>query len=272
MPLNKAFISSTQVASSTPFDDTTGKGFNTPPNSATDVQLALEALRNHTIFISRTQATTLNGILTLSVVDSTLQFLTGTAAGYSIVLPDATTLLPGWHYKIDNTTNQTVTIKDGSGAILFVLGQSSTAEFTLQTNSSAAGTWVFWQTLINIGSGVITYSIASSTNFTTTSTTYVTITDMTLTPEAGTYGVWYNGGSILSTTPKFHGWSIFKNGIVIVDSERLQDTAHSNQNMVDSTMTIANFNGTDTCDVRVLAESGTLTITNRSLLMIRLGT
>jgi len=260
-----------QVARSTPFDDTTGKGFDTPPASSLNVQTALEDLRNHTIYISRTQATTASGTLTLNVTDMTLQFLTGTATGYSVVLPDATTLLPGWHYKIDNTTTQPVAIKDGSGAILFTLGESSIAEFTLQSNSSVAGAWVFWQTLINTGAGVITYNSVSATTFSTTSTSDVIITGFTVTPQAGTYQCLYNAASFLTTTPKSHWWSFYKNGTQVLGSERYQDTSHSNEGMVDSLVSLVTFNGTETFDVRVRTENGTLSIFDRTMILIRLG-
>ena len=268
MSLNRAYISSTQVASSTTFDNST----ITLGYDATDVQAALEELRTRTIYTSRTQATTVGGTLTLVRADDTLQILTGTATGYSVILPDATTLTLGRHYKIDNISTQSVTIKDGSGATLFVLGANSIAELTLQTNATSAGSWIWWQTLIGVANGVVTYNITSNTAFTTSSTTDIIITSLTLTPIAGTYAIWYNASTFYTTTPKTHWWNIYKNGVKITDTERSQDTAHSSQNMVDTTMTIAQFDGTNTCDVRVRCDNtGSLTINSRSLLMIRLG-
>ena len=127
MALNKAYVSSTQVASSTPFDNSVGDGY-----LGTDVQSALQELRDYTVYDSQTTATTLNGTLTLlspvaggqdggnGATSTSLQFLTGTATGFSVVLPSALTLSVGMHYKIDNTSTQPVTIKDGSGATLFI--------------------------------------------------------------------------------------------------------------------------------------------------------
>jgi hypothetical protein len=269
MSNGRSYISSTSVASSTPFDMTTGEGFF---DGQTDVQSAIEALRNHTVYVSRTQATTLNGTLTLTINDNTLQFLTGSATGYSVVLPDATTLTPGHHYKIDNITSQTVLVKNGAGTTLFTLGDNSIGEVTLQLNTTAAGSWVWWQTSATTASGVVTYNITTATPFSTSSATYVPITGFSVTPAAGTYGIWYNASSYYTTTPKSHWWAIFNNGVIIANTERLQDTAHSNQTMVDSTMTIFQVAGGQTLDVRVHCDNtGTITVGNRSLLLIRLG-
>jgi hypothetical protein len=119
--------------------------------------------------------------------------------------------------------------------------------------------------------GITNYNLIASASFTTGSTSYVLITGFSITPIAGTYAIWYGGQSTLTTTPKYHKWAIFKNGSIISDSVRSQDTAHSNQTMNDSTQTIATFNGSQTCDVRVLTQNGSLAILQRSLILIRLG-
>jgi hypothetical protein len=217
--------------------------------------------------------TTLNSTNNLTATQNAALILSGTATGYSVVMPNATQLLQGQKYEIYNTSNQVVLIKDNSGTTIVTLGQNSTAYGYLQSNGSAAGVWIWFQILnSSIASGIISYTLTSSTPFTTASTTDVVITGFSLTPQAGTYGVWYNSESFQTTTPRFHYWSLFLAGSKITDSERTQDTAHSNQNMVDTTMTIVSFNGSQTCDVRVRTENGSLTINARSLLLIRLGT
>lgn len=123
-----------------------------------------------------------------------------------------------------------------------------------------------------IAGGISNYNIVSSTAFTTSSQTDVVITGLTVTPASGTYAVWYNAESFYTTTPKSHWWSVYKAGAQIADSLRFQDTAHSNQNMADSTMTIVQVNGSQAIDVRVRCDtSGSLTVNQRSLLFIRLG-
>jgi len=217
-------------------------------------------------------ATSLLGTLTLTSSSTSIQVLTGTATGYSVVLPNATTLTNGWKYKIFNQSSQNLTIKDTSGGTLFTLGQSSVTQIMLQSNSTANGTWIYYQTYVNIAQGIVNYTVVASAAFSTTSATDVLITGFTVTPVAGTYAIWYNAESYLTTTPKPHYWSIYKAGVQISDSERRQDTAHSNQTMTDATMTITTVNGSQAIDVRVRrGDTGTLTIYDRSIVLIRLG-
>lgn len=127
-----------------------------------------------------------------------------------------------------------------------------------------------------VPSPVVNYNIVSSTPFVTTSLTDVMITNFTTTPQAGTYAVWYNASVLYNTTPKSHWWSIYKAGLKVANSERIQDTAHSNQIMVDSTMTVITVDGTQTVDVRVRCSTsnptaGQLTVNGRTLLLVRLG-
>lgn len=220
-------------------------------------------------------ATTLNGTLTLTVASTKFQVLTGTAAGYSVVLPNATTLLNGWKYEISNTTNQTVAIKTNGGALLFTLDRVSTGYISLINNGTAAGTWVFWQVLTSsIASGIINYTVTSSTAFSSTNRVdpYQLITGFQVTPQAGTYACWYNASVFYTTTPKAHFWAFHKAGTIITDTMRQQDTAHSDQTMIDSTMSVTSFNGSETMDVRVkCANTGTLTVNARTMILIRIG-
>lgn len=218
-------------------------------------------------------AITTNGTLNLNVDSFTYQILTGSATGYSIVLPDATTVTPGLEFQFYNTTNNTIAVKNNSGTTLATIAQNTYMHIKLRANSTQDGVWDLWQILLSsIASGVINYTLSSSTAFNTTSTSYVQITGFSVTPQAGTYAIWYNAESFLTTTPKTHWWAIFRNGSIIQESERSQDTAHSNQNMVDATMCISTFNGSQSIDVRVKTTNGTLTINDRSLILIRLGT
>lgn len=124
-----------------------------------------------------------------------------------------------------------------------------------------------------LASGIQNYNVTSTTPFTTTSTTFVLITGFTVTPEAGTYAIFYNSSILYTTTPRFHRWAVFRAGVELVDSTREQLTSRSNQVMVDSTISVATFNGSQTCDIRVHRDpaSGSLTVNARTLLLIRLG-
>jgi len=264
----------TQVAESTPFSDALF--------SATDVLAAVKEVRaRHEIqavigaqvYRTTTTATTLNGTLTLTAASTVLQFLTGSASGYSVVLPNATTLTNGQIYVIANTTSNVVSVKNNGGVELFALSQNSIGYLYLQTNTTANGMWVYYQILASsTASGIINYNLTSTTPFSTSSTTDVVIAGFTLTPQAGTYAVWYNASILFTTTPIEHFWSFYRDDVQISDSARVQLTSRSNQIMVDSTMTVATFDGTQAIDVRVRrGTSGTLTVNARSLILVRLG-
>src|SRR5665213_1403305 len=210
MSLNKAYIGSTQVASSVPFDNTTGDGF-----IGSNVQSALQELRNYTIYDSNTTATTTNGTLILSsptdggdiALSKSLQFLTGSATGYSVQLPDAMALSLSAYYQIINKGSHPVVINDGSCSLLFNLGQNSIGYAYLQLNGTIAGIWIYHQISTNNVGILPNYSITSSVPFTTSASSDTLITGMTTTPQAGTYAIWYSassaasgGGSTLTTS------------------------------------------------------------------------
>jgi hypothetical protein len=122
-----------------------------------------------------------------------------------------------------------------------------------------------------IASGIRNYQIVSSTLFSTISTSYVVITGFNVTPQEGKYAIWYNASILYTTTPILHYWALFKGGVIIEDSERIQTTSRSNQAMVDTTMTVAEFNGSELLDVRVrCGTSGTYQVSDRTLILIRL--
>jgi len=281
MSLDKAFVSSTQVASSTPFDNSVGDGY-----LGTDVQSALQEVRDYTIYDSQTTATTANGTLTLlspvaggqdggnGSTSTTLQFITGTATGFSVVMPSASTLSIGAHYKIDNLSTQIITVKDGSGATLFTLDPQAVGELTLQLNGSTAGSWVWWIQLLNVADGIASYNVISSTAFSTTSTTDVVITGFTVTPIAGTYAIWVNGTWTPTAGPgNIETVSLYKAGAVITDSVRGISPVQSLDPALMCTQTITQVSGSQTIDVRVRSSNGqNLTVNSRSLLLIRLGT
>jgi hypothetical protein len=255
-----------QVAKTTPFDNSTGKGY-----SSGDVQTALEELRDHTIYDSRTQATTLNGTLTLTISDLNSQFITGTAAGYSVVLPAANTLSLTSYYQIFNTSSQNIIIKDGSGAALFTLGQSSIGEVWLQSNGSAAGTWVWFQTNISTLVGIISYEVISNTAFSTTSATDIVVTGFTVTPQAGTYAIWVSSTCTNTTNNSLSNLTIYKGATAVADSKRTFQSGSSNMTFQLATQGIVQVDGTTAIAGYVSTSTGTFVMNGRSLLLIRLG-
>lgn len=265
--INGRYISQFQVASSVPFDNATSKGY-----VGSDVQSALEELRDHTIYDSRTQATSAAGTLTLTVNDTNLQFLTGTAVGYSVVLPSATTLSLTSFYQIINTSSQSVTIKTNGGATLFVLSQNSIGYIYLQTNGTAAGTWVWWQNPLNTASGIIVYNITSNTNFSSSANVDTLITGMSVVPQAGTYSIWYNGQNQGTGSGQQLDVTIYNGATAIADSPRSNLSTSGTHIFQSSTQTTAQFDGVNACSIRIDPNGNSMTVGARSLLMIRTGT
>lgn len=268
MALNKSFVSSTQVASSTPFDETTGHGFNNP--AATDVQAALEHLRQHTIYDSRTQATAASTV-TLTSADLNLQYFTGTTANQILQMPSASTLALAAFYQIINQSTQSITINDGSGALLFSLDSSSIGFLTLQLNGSTAGTWVWWQVKTSVASGIITYNITSTTAFATSANVDTLITGMSVTPANGTYGIWYSATVTGAGAGQTIDTTIYAGATAITDSIRHDSSPSGTHIFTTSTQTIRTFDGATTCNIKVDANGNSMTVNNRSMLMIRFG-
>lgn len=209
--------------------------------------------------------------LTLVGGSAMVQNLTGTTAGQIIQLPDATTLQNGHRFEFWNNSTQSVQVKNGSGTNLFVLSQNSISNLVLQSNSTTAGVWLSNQTAVVIAGGITNYNIISSAAFATSSTTDVIITGFTITPQAGTYAVWYSASVVQSTSPVVVNWTIYKAGSAITDSLRSQQTARAVQTMDCSSQTIVQVNGSQAIDVRVATANGTLTVNQRSLILVRLG-
>ncbi len=276
-------IQVTSVADAIPFDPLapsttpTSTGYNFSWNPTTGIWEVTDRLAAHRqVWNPEITATTTSGTLTLTSTSHSGQIITGTAVGYSVVLPDARTLENGFKWEIYNSTTQTVSVKDGAGTLIFTLAQSSIAYIYLQSNATLAGVWISWQILATnvTASGIINYTVISNTPFSTSvrNPSFDIITGFTITPQSGTYLVLYNASVYYTTTPKSHWWAIYKAGVKVTNTERIQDTAHSNQTMVDSTQGVIQFNGTETCDVRVsCANTGTITVNSRSLTLVRLG-
>jgi hypothetical protein len=263
--MSQPIISSTQVASSVPFDNTVSSF------KAADVQNALDETRRRIVWNLSTQATTTNGTMTLLESHDSMQIYTGSATGYSVILPVATTLFNGRKFEIVNSSSAPLTVKFADGTTLVTLGQTSIGYVTLQDNSTSNGVWISWQTYIGTAGGILSYNLISSTAFTTSSTTDVLITGFSTTPSAGTYAVFYSASVFGTTSPQNNTWTIYKAGSAVSDSLRTQISSRSNQTMNQSTQSIVQFDGTQTVDVRVSIAAGSLTVNQRSLLLIRLG-
>jgi hypothetical protein len=99
---------------------------------------------NAKVTVPTSTATTASGTLTLTSTSTMTQVLTGTATGYSVVLPSALTLALGQRYEIFNTSSQSVTIKTNGGATLLTLAAGYIALIGLRVAGTAAGTWMYF--------------------------------------------------------------------------------------------------------------------------------
>lgn len=254
------------VARSVPFDNSASSF------TETDVQNSLEALRARVVNTATVTATSAAGTLTLTEASNSLQILTGTATGYSVVLPNATTLFNGRKFEIINQGSQNVLIKDNGGTTLLTLGQTSIAYGVLQSNGTTNGTWVIWQVFVSsLASGILNYQVADTTAFTSASTTDVLVTGFTVTPQAGTYAVWVNVATQSTSGTAANSGGIYKAAVAVVGSDRTARMAAANAPIVLSTMSIITFNGSETCDFRVRTSAASQTVNARTMLLIRLG-
>lgn len=213
------------------------------------------------------QPTTLNGTMTMGANDPSSIVLTGTATGYSILLPNATALVAGHTHEIYNKSTQPVTIKDGTGAILGTVDQNSISYIFLQAGGTVEGIWILW----NVFSGLNNYNITNSTPFATSSTTDVLVTGMTITPQPGTYAIWVGGEWSCSNASALVNFSVYNNAVLITDSLRSTQNLGASRPSIFSTQTISQVNGSQSLDFRTSTSAGTITITNRSMILIRIG-
>lgn len=219
---------------------------------------------------SSTSVTT-NGTLTLNAASNSLQFLTGIATGFSVVLPSSVTVSQGQYFEIYNTTTSPVTIKKNSGTVLAVLNANSVIKITAQTTNVVDGDWLTWSLEVQVASGITNYTIAATAAFATSSTTDVQVTGFTLTPMAGTYAIWYNASCTSVSNNSMNYTTLYKDGVAIAGTERVAQSVASNFTFQMTAQGTASFTGAEQLRVYTRVTTGTFTTNARSLVMIRLG-
>lgn len=221
---------------------------------------------------TNTTATTASGNLTLTGSSEAVQFFTGTATGYTVTLPNATTLTNGHYFYIYNISSSSIAIRYNDASLNGTSASASGVLYIrLRDNSTSNGIWVHEGALLNNDTGLSSYSLTATTPFTTTSITDVVIPAFTLTPMAGKYAVWYNGDIEITSNNNDVFTSLYKNGVKVSDSERRVRTSVNTFYTIVSTASIITFNGTEALDVRVRVALGSTTINNRSMILIRMG-
>lgn len=225
------------------------------------------------ILVTSPQYTTVTtgGTLTLDDSSSTIQFLTGVAAGFNVVLPDATTISPGTNYEIYNRTSSPVVLKYSDGSTLGVISVESVASLILQNNSTSKGVFSPFTIEIAQAAGILNYSASSLTPFSTSSSVYVPITDFVVVPAAGKYAIWFNCSASSVTNNSLTYLALYRGNTIIAESERVTQSVASNFTFQMNTLAVADFDGTQELRVYVRVTTGTLTVTARTGVATRLG-
>ena len=122
-----------------------------------------------------------------------------------------------------------------------------------------------------LAGGIQNYNLISSTSFSTTANGDTLITGFSLTPASGTYAVLYNAENQAGGSGQSLYCTIYKAGVAIADSLRKAASPAGTHEFSNSTQTVSQFNGSQTCDVRINPNGQTVTTFQRSLLLIRLG-
>ena len=220
--------------------------------------------------------TTLNGTLYLTNTSAETQFLTGTATGFTIYLPNATSLpvtnKGGWIFNIYNMSSSTVDVKNAAGTLQFTMSQTSASPFLLQDNTNAAGIWVGWQVFANSSAGLLNYTIESSTPFPTSSLTFVPITGFNISNAVtGLYVLLYNASCSGTQNNAVVQTVLYIGGVQLADSLRKVQTVSANFVFQTSLVTVHPVIVGQTVDIRVSIDQGTLNVLDRTLVMLRIG-
>jgi len=258
-------IFQTAVSNSVPFDN------QLTSIRSDNVQQVFEELRSQVVTDPEYTTTSTSGTLTLDSTSKTMQIITGTAIGYKIRLPDATTLFNGAKYEIVNKSTALVIIEDHLGNLRSEAIADSVASLILQNNSTSAGIWI--ETVVSgFATGIVSYNNNSDVPFSTTSASPVLITGFSVLPIAGKFAVWANLNATQTQNNATAFFEIYRGGILIGDTTRQFTTVTgSGSTQTVPLQTIVQVNGLQEIDVRIYRNSGTLTIDRRSLLLIRLG-
>lgn len=159
-----------------------------------------------------------------------------------------------------NSLRTATTTVDVSSATAPSVGQA------LVATSSTTATWQI-PSVLNISQ-----QIASSIlTFTTMSTSFIILTSMNITPGAGTYLVMFSSsGQVDSATTATY--QIFNNSVAIADSLRRMIVGNSTKNVANAmnTQTIMTVLDGQSINIKVQTNSGTFTIYERNLILIKL--
>lgn len=217
-------------------------------------------------------AATANGVLTLTNTSTSVHFITGSATGFSVVFPNATTLTLGTNYEIYNRTSSPITLRYSDNSVLGILSPESVSSLCLQDNSTSVGLFSPFSVEVGQASGITNYNASSQTPFATTATnTYQQITDFVVTPAAGKYAIFFDSSCSSTNNNSENYVQIYRDTTPLAESERLAQSVASNFRFQLGTLVIADFDGTQQLRVYVKVSTGVLTVNARTGVVLRLG-
>lgn len=118
--------------------------------------------------------------------------------------------------------------------------------------------------------GIANYSASENVTRTTTSTSYVTMTNMTLTPGEGTYLAMFSADYLSSAATQQLTYAIHVNGIRNAGSTRINRTSSTSIRANLQTFAVVTVAAAQAIDIRWLVSTGTATSYGHSLSLLRL--
>lgn len=207
----------------------------------------------------------LNGTLTLNVASTTSQIIIGSVTGQSVVLPNATTLINGWTYRIYNLNSTGLLIKYNDGTTLVAISANAVIDCFLQSNSTTNGVWVV---LTGFTSGGVsgTQEVNASVDTSTNSTSPGLIASMSITPVAGSYFAMFSMDCEMSNSSST-GYMILASGGVTIASSRRGN--RGGQRSTIATQGLATVNGNQAIEAYWSVTAATFTSHYRSLTIVK---
>jgi len=245
-------------------------GGSTFKSASTNVKLALEELRTTSVLPPEIVTTTLNGTRALVAADNTFVDVGGTATGFKVKLPVATTLKLGRAFEVINDSSEPIDFQLQDGTSVITLNPQDVIKALCQHKDTANGEWIFTVTS-NSATGILSSFVETDTLFSTGSDTDVMITGMTLTPVDGRYAVWFSADTKIVTNNRVAEVVMYVDGVA--DEATRRSTQGVSVNFLGSAQSlgIISVDGTQAIDIRTNVTGGTVEFTGRSMLLVRLG-
>ena len=164
-----------------------------------------------------------------------------------------------------NSFRATQLATTGANVVISTAAPPSAGQALIATGATTAT----WQA---VPAGALTnYEVTSTAVATTTSTSYILLPGMTVTPAAGTYKVTFSCYALKANSGNRGQLALFNNGVETVNSNRVWGTP-SNDEVTVHTQSYETVTGVETIEIRYRRQSGSnsITVQNRSLELIKI--